>query len=594
MRIIRVLCIAPHQELLESVQSVASAFPNMVIETYVGDLDNALTITNAMSYDVIVSRGGTAQLLRKKVNMPVAEIGISVYDVLRVIRLAQQISRPFAIIGFSSITDVARMICNILQYKIPIAEIHSAQEAEQCIAELAKQGTELFLGDTVSVTSADRLGHSSLLITSGPESICNALREAEYLYECCCDARQNSDLFRDALREIPNSLVIFNSIGTMVYTNHAPLDMPFSTFLEVIRKNLPKVQDKGSLDLVKRVGNTRLSIHGSTFLTGNRSFYMFRVSAAYVPQEQPSTAIIQYNDKDIGSATSYNCMYPSALLQTIKEKLSPAIKFPVFIYGEEGSHRSILARYIHLCCFSATSTFTEVNCAQLSEKEWIAATENVNSPLYTAGSTLFFHNVHTLNPSMTKRLRLFMYDTAILNRIHVIFSSSLNISEINRNSNIQSSLLFNLNTLPVYIPPIRERPNDIPAICYVCLSRHNARCSRQLLGFTDEAMETMQRFDWPHNTRQIEAVVQQLATICTEQYVQAQDVRNVLNCISAKGRNQTTFDLSKPLDEIELDVIRYVLADEDMNQTAAAERLGISRSTLWRKLQNKHHSSYVP
>lgn len=594
MRIIRVLCIAPHQELLESVQSVASSFPNMTIETYVGDLDNALTITNAMSYDVIVSRGGTAQLLRRKVNMPVAEIGISVYDVLRVIRLAQQINRPFAIIGFRSITDVARVICDILQYRIPIAEIHSAQEAEQCISELAKQGTELFVGDTVSVTSAGRLGHSSLLITSGPESICNALREAEYLYECCRDSRQNTDLFRDALREIPNSIVIFNSIGTMVYTNHAPLDMPFSTFIDVIRKVLPKLQDKGSVDLMKRVGNIRLTIHGSTFLTGNRSFYMFRVSAAYVPQEQPSTAITQYNDKDIGSATSYSCMYPSALLQNIKEKLSPNVKLPIFIYGEDGSHRSILARYIHLCCLSATSTFTDVNCAQLSEKEWIAATENVNSPLYTVGGTLFFHNIHTLNPSMTKRLRLFMYDTTMLSRIHILFSSSLNISELNRNSNIQSSLLFDLNTLPVYIPPIRERPRDIPAICYVCLSRCNARYSKQLLGFTDEAMDLMQRFDWPHNTRQIEAVVQQLATICTGQYVQVQDVRSVLDCISAKGRSQTTFDLNRTLDEIELDVIRYVLADEDMNQTAAADRLGISRSTLWRKLQNERNALRVP
>lgn len=594
MHRIRVLCIAPHQELLESIQSVASGFPDMTIEAYIGDLDNALSIANAMSYDVIVSRGGTAQLLRKNVNMPVAEIGISVYDVLRVIRLAQQINRPFAIIGFSSITSVARVICDILQYHIPIAEIHSASEAEQCIAELANTGIELFLGDTVSVNSAARLGQSSLLITSGPESIRNALSEAQYLYECCHDTQQNSNLFRDALREIPNSIVIFNSIGTMVYTNHAPLDMPFSTFIEVIRKCLPKLQEKGRLDLVKRVTNTRLTIHGSTFLTGSRTFYMFRVSGAYVSQELPSAAIIQYNYKDIGNAASYGCMYPSILLQDIKEKLASGTKPPVFIYGEDGSHRSDLARYIHLHCFSATSTFTEINCAQLSEKEWIAATENVNSPLYTDNGTLFFHNLHTLNPSMTKRLRLFMEDTTMLNRIHVIFSSSMNINEINRNTGIQSSLLFNLNTLPVYIPPIRDRKADIPAICGFCLSRCNVRYSKQLLGFTEEAISAMQLFDWPQNTRQIESVVQQLAAVCTGQYVQLQDVQSVLKCISTKGRTQSTFDLTKTLDEIELDIISHILADEDMNQTATAERLGISRSTLWRKLQSKNAAPHVP
>lgn len=586
MQNIRVLCIAPHQEILEAVQSAASSLPHMSIECYVGDLDNALTITNAMSYDVIVSRGGTAQLLRKNVNMPVAEIGISVYDVLRTIRLAQQINRSFAIVGFHSIANVAQVICNIFQYQIPVIEIHSAQEAEQCIQDLSEQGVELFLGDAISVTSAERKGYSSLLITSGPESVRSALQEAQYLYECCHDMQQNTNIFRDALREIPNSIVIFNSIGTMVYANHTPLDMPFSTFIEVIRKIFPKLQEVDSLDMVKRVNNIRLTIHGSTFQTGSRSFYMFRVSGAYVPQEQPNAPITQYNYKDIESATSFSYMFPISLLQSVKEKLAANPSLPVFIYGESGSHRSDLARYIHLFCLSVNSSFTEVNCAQLSEKEWIAATEDINSPLYTTGGTLFFHNIHTLNPSTAKRLRLFIYDTTMFSRIHVIFSSGLNINDLNAALNTPSSLLFNLNTLPVYIPPIRERPEDIPAICAMCLSRYNVHFSKQLFGFTDEAMAAMQSFDWPRNTRQIEEVIQQIVSTCTGPYVQSQDVQSILSCICAKGRSQTSFDLNKPLNEIELDIIRYVLAEEDMNQTAAAERLGISRSTLWRKLQS--------
>lgn len=72
------------------------------------------------NYDVILSRGGTAKLIRSAVDLPVAEISISGYDILRTIKLAQNYSGKFAIAGFSSITENAHMICDLLQYDIDI------------------------------------------------------------------------------------------------------------------------------------------------------------------------------------------------------------------------------------------------------------------------------------------------------------------------------------------------------------------------------------------------------------------------------------------------------------------------------------------
>ena len=147
------------------------------------------------------------------------------------------------------------------------------------------------------------------------------------------------------------------------------------------------------------------------------------------------------------------------------------------------------------------------------------------------------------------------------------------------------SLLFNLPTIPVYVKPIRENPEIIHSICGVSLGRNNILQSKQIIGFTQDALELMEQFDWPGNTLQIESVMQQLVTICTGSYIEVQDVRSVLTCIGIRGRSESQFNLNKTLDEIELDIIGHVLAEENMNQTAAAERLGISRSTLWRKLQ---------
>lgn len=582
----KILCIAPHQELLDTIMMVAASKPDLYVQAHVGDLDDALAIADVMNYDVIVSRGGTAQLLRQSVNMPVVEIGISVYDVLRVIRLAQQTQRPFAIIGFASITNVAHLICNILQYDIPIAEISSSQEAIPAINRLTRQGIDLFLGDTVSVSMAGKLGKSGMLITSGPESVSAAFNEAQYLYECCRLTQRNDTMFRDALSALETSIVLFNSRGTMMYANHAPLGIAFSSFIEVIGKCLPKLKESKTLNVVKRLGNVRMVIYGSSF-QGSQSaeYYMFRTSATYISHERPNSAIVQYNYDDISEAASYAYLFSPEMLMTIQQKLSANTKPAVFIYGEQGTQRTNLAKYIHLCYLSSAATFTEINCTQLSEKEWINCIESENSPLYTSNGTLFFRDIHKLAPSMAARMETFINDAAILSRVHLIFSSSSNIDEFNKSNNMAGSLLFNLPTIPVYVKPIRENPEIIHSICGVSLGRNNILQSKQIIGFTQDALELMEQFDWPGNTLQIESVMQQLVTICTGSYIEAQDVRSVLTCIGIRGRSESQFNLNKTLDEIELDIIGHVLAEENMNQTAAAERLGISRSTLWRKLQ---------
>lgn len=91
------------------------------------------------NYDVILSRGGTAKLIRSAVDLPVAEISISGYDILRTIKLAQNYSGKFAIAGFSSITENAHMICDLLQYDIDIFTFTSEEDAYRSLQAAKKR-----------------------------------------------------------------------------------------------------------------------------------------------------------------------------------------------------------------------------------------------------------------------------------------------------------------------------------------------------------------------------------------------------------------------------------------------------------------------
>lgn len=102
-----ILGIAPYEGMRDAMERAAEAFPGMHLDVHTGDLEQGVEIVRSMAdqgYDAIVSRGGTAALIRQVTDLPVIEIQLSVYDVLRTIKLAENYSSLYAIVGFPNIT----------------------------------------------------------------------------------------------------------------------------------------------------------------------------------------------------------------------------------------------------------------------------------------------------------------------------------------------------------------------------------------------------------------------------------------------------------------------------------------------------------
>ena len=167
------------------MEKLARKRPHMEMDVYVGDLKKGVDIAQKNiqgNYDVIISRGGTAEMIGKVTHIPVIEISLSVYDILRAMKLAENYSDKYAVVGFPSITSSAHLLCDLLQYKIDIVTIHNENEVESTLRELKKNGCRMILCDMIANTTAKRLGLNSILITSGSESIENAFDQA---YKLC-------------------------------------------------------------------------------------------------------------------------------------------------------------------------------------------------------------------------------------------------------------------------------------------------------------------------------------------------------------------------------------------------------------------------
>jgi len=129
-------------------------------------------------YDVIISRGGTAQLIQGFTDIPVIAIRLSVYDVLRAIKMAENYSSLYAIVGFPSITEPAHTLCDLLGHNLDIITVHSTEEAEVALDRLRQGGYKIVVSDVVTHTIALRNGMTAFLITSGMESLHTATSAA--------------------------------------------------------------------------------------------------------------------------------------------------------------------------------------------------------------------------------------------------------------------------------------------------------------------------------------------------------------------------------------------------------------------------------
>ena len=135
---------------------------------------------------------------------------------------------------------------------------------------------------------------------------------------------------------------------------------------------------------------------------------------------------------------------------------------------------------------------------------------------------------------------------------------------------IPHCLSLNHNCI-IYLPPLRQLSNEIPTILNLCLSHMNLNRPRQILAPDEETLNLLQGYEWPHNYTQFRSAVEELAVTITGQTITAENVSQVLK----KERHVGAFNVQK----------ENAVAPLDFNHTLAAERLGISRTTLWHLLQ---------
>ena len=576
--------------------------------------------------EVVLARGVQAAFIRQYTNIPVAELTLTGQEIGLMIASAKKKvpdkkCPQIALIGFKNMFSDTTYADELFDIRLKFYDIAAIEQAAEKVNLAIQEGADVLLGgDTVNALAAQK-GIPAQFIDSTEESIRSAIGVAKKMiltaeaeknftaqFETVLDNSYNGILEIDENKEI----MIVNRAGEELF--HKKASQLEGTALE---KVIPELEQRYIDDV----------------LSGKRDLFMTSVYVAGVPM-MLTAAPIQYENKIRGAIIS---LYRNASVRkndadelhsyylkgyvahahfsdiriTGKEmeycvelsKMYALSKNPVLICGEDGTDKEKLAQCIHNNSSYKAGPFVAVNCSGMTEQMQVdrlfgnpdAEDESMKKGALAISDhgTIVISEIEKLSLLCQYRLyRAIRYDSLIQNDLErsqtldnrIIAITGADLYQYVEQGRFRQDLYYLLNSLTVEIPPLRKRPQDIRAIVEDCRVRFTKRYAR-FPKIAEDAMEALAGFGWQGNEIQLESFCERLFLTSPKKTITSDYVYFLLDTLyPVKERiseDGTTVIYQHP----EAARLTELLEKHQGNRSAVAKELGISTTTLWRRMK---------
>lgn len=283
----------------------------------------------------------------------------------------------------------------------------------------------------------------------------------------------------------------------------------------------------------------------------------------------------------------------------------------VLITGESGTGKELVAKAIHAGSSRSAGPLVAVNCAALSEtlleselfgheKGAFTGAERRREGRFMAANkgSIFLDEIGEIaHPIQAKLLRVIQEreiqrvggDRPVGVDVRILAATNRDLKKEVEAGRFREDLYYRLNVVSVLVPPLRDRPDDIPLLAQFFLGRFAEKNRKRIKGFTSSAMDHLVRCPWPGNVRELENAVERAVILSVGEYVTERELpayeAAALEASGGGGVPGATGFAGRPLDDVEREVILATLGECGGNKSEAARVLGITRATLHKKLK---------
>jgi transcriptional regulator with PAS, ATPase and Fis domain len=280
----------------------------------------------------------------------------------------------------------------------------------------------------------------------------------------------------------------------------------------------------------------------------------------------------------------------------------------VMITGESGTGKELLAKIIHLQSKRSEHPFVPVNCGILSGLMFEDKLNSNEKGAFTGAikdakgrfeladkGTLLLDEISEMCLNMQSKLLRVLQEkefekvgnpTSVPVDVRIIATTNRDLKTEVKEHRFREDLYYRLNVVPIHLPPLRERKQDIPLLIEYFIKKYAQENNRNITGCTDEVVDTLLEYNWPGNVRELEHVIERSVVICKETIICPKHLNVLFNEKKYTRHDIKVVDISdETLERVEKRHIFRMLKQCNGNKTMAARRLGISSRTLRNKLK---------
>ncbi|WP_019227761.1 sigma-54-dependent Fis family transcriptional regulator [Sedimentibacter sp. B4] len=626
-----ILIVAPHTKIEYTARKAADNYDDVTVKLAL--LDSAAEVVKEAEkngVEVIISRGGTANLIKKTVpSIPVIEIKVSPYDLFNAINIAKKYGKNIYIIGFKNVIDQVQILGPILDININAYQMENEEDGKRYIRNLVNSGEKVdaILGGTLAENLALEYNIPTVFLETSTAAIDTSIKEAKRILRATRNEKEKSERFKSILQYINEGVVSIDSDGKITTFNSAARKIMNTKNKEVIGVPINEITSNTKLIEVMEENKPILGqilLMGKTQVLANILPIVIKdKTVGAVATFQDISKIQEYEQRirakllDKGHVAKYSFSDIIGNSDAMIKAIEKAKKYAdnngtILITGESGTGKEMFAQSIHKESPRKNGPFVAVNCAAipktLLESELFGYEEGAFTGARRAGKnglfaeahggTIFLDEIAEIDIELQSRLLRVLQEREIRPvgstkvipiDIRIIAATNKNLLEQVEQGAFRSDLYYRLNILKLKIPALRNRNGDIDLLSKYFVNKISAKYSKDVK-LSNKVIDKLKIYDWPGNIRELENVIESLVVLCDD-IITENDLEELMDQEQVTEQNYFFIDENaETLEDIKKKYILKILSQCDNNQTLAAEILGISRTHLWRLINNYHYN----
>lgn len=632
----RVLFVSTYPELTAMARDISQKL-GIPLNIYEGGImrDGHLYASEKQDQlDVIISCGATAAAIKELVTIPVVSVETGTVDFLNALIKAKEYGDRIGLVSYKSEKlenlESLKSVLNIDFIDFPYSNKEELEKQMEDALGFEKL-TVVSMGNCVTEVSTKK-GLRGVLIRHSRKSVEQAIVAAKNISDLGKREKERAERLKAVIDYSGEGIVTTDKNGIITTFNPAAEKIFSLSAADTVGKPVGKLAPGSNFDIFCGEGKQEL---GRLIKINNAQTILNRVPIV-VDGEQTGT-VFTFQEVSRIQKLEHKVrkeLYTKGLVarycfgdiigksSVIKETIEKAKKFgrtstTVLIEGETGTGKELFAQSIHNISPRRDGPFVAINCAALPENLLESELFGYEEGAFTGakkggkpglfelahGGTIFLDEISQISPGVQSRLLRVLQEREVL-RIggeyilnvdtRVIAATNSNLYDLVQKGSFREDLFFRINILNLKVPPLRARREDIPMLIRHLISIANNRHGAGISDITEAGMQLLKKYSWPGNVRELENFTEKMVILAGHPVIGADFIKQLLSdhvvyrdtgIEKAGGRDELIEVSIGPLRDMELQIIKAMGDRVKGDKKLLAEKLGISRTTLWKRLR---------